>query len=468
MLKRIASDKAPLPPRLARSASDPIALGYFGGILARFFNRFPPTVSVTLLFVGLVLPQALLGLPIAAAAVGPLPALVALGAIGALMTLTAASEAEALTRDGDFQRQGGFFGQLVQRYLGGPAAAVPNLLAGLRTSMSVLASYVGLSVTLAILTGLPRVAIGAVAFTMVAILLLRGGLKISPSIGASLGLVCLPILLAVGLIAAVSGGGGLGGFGELDGASMGALIGVTVMLYISNVYVVGIAREVLPEQHDGRALIRGSAIGTMVLTVIAGLWLVATSLALEPDQLSGQTGTVLGPLAGELGAVVTVLSTALTLLILGLGIERTSVAVMRLAAERMPGDHARFAAFAPLAVCVVGEVLLAADAVTFSEIFAVTGVATNIVLAIAVPAMLVLASRNSGDLDSAISVPLLGRPWAVGGVVVLAALSLVLFATVLADSALLRIAAAVSLAALTATTGLALRSGAFNRSSAHL
>ena len=83
--------------------------------MTRIFGRLPPTLSVVLLFVGLVLPQALLGLPIAAAAVGPLPALAALVLIGALMTLTAASEAEALTRDGDFQRKGGYFGQLVQR-----------------------------------------------------------------------------------------------------------------------------------------------------------------------------------------------------------------------------------------------------------------------------------------------------------------------------------------------------------------
>lgn len=436
--------------------------------MARLLERVSPTTGVTLLFVGLVLPQALLGLPIAAAAVGTLPALAALAGIGALMTLTAASESEALTRDGDFQRKGGFFGQMVQRYLGAASAAVPDALAGLRTSMSVLASYIGISVTLAALTGLPRVAIGAVTIVLVAILLLRGGLKISVTLGASLGLSCLPLLLGVGLIAAISGGGDLGGSGGFDGPALGSLIGVTVMLYISNVYVVSIAREVLPAQHDGRSLIRGSAIGTAILTLIAGLWLTTTSLALDPAQLAGETGTVLGPLADELGAAVTVMGTALTLLILGLGIERTSVAVMRLAAERLPEDSGRLAAAAPLLVCVVGELLLAADAVTFSDVFAVTGVATNIVLAIAVPAMLVLASRRSGDLDSAVSVPLLGRPWAVAAVVAFSGVSLVLFATVLADSPLLRIAAAVSLAALVVTAALAVRNGAFRRTATHL
>ncbi|MGK2931834.1 MAG: hypothetical protein ACSLFD_03530, partial [Solirubrobacterales bacterium] len=171
----------------------------------------------------------------------------------------------------------------------------------------------------------------------------------------------------------------------------------------------------------------------------------------------------LGPLADELGASVTVLGTALTLLILGLGIERTSVAVMRLAAERIPVSRGGLAVIAPLFVCVVGEILLAADAVTFSSVFAVTGVATNFVLAIAVPAMLVLASRNSGDLGSAVSVPLLGRPWAVASVVGFSALSLVLFATVLADSTLMRVAAVLSLLALAATSSLAVKNGAFQK-----
>ena len=44
-------------------------------MVARLLHRMPPLAAVTVLFVGLTLPQALLGLPIAAAEVGPLPAL---------------------------------------------------------------------------------------------------------------------------------------------------------------------------------------------------------------------------------------------------------------------------------------------------------------------------------------------------------------------------------------------------------
>jgi hypothetical protein len=429
---------------------------------AQWLGRLPPTARVVVLFVGLVLPQALLGLPIAATAIGPLPTLAVLVVFGAAMTITAAAEAEALVRDGEFRRSGGFFGRLVERFLGQRAAAIPDALAGLRTSMSVLASYVGLSVTLAALTGLPRVMWGAVTFVAVAVLLERGGLRIRAEAGAVLGLACLPLLLAIGVIAVAHGGGDLSAADELSGAALGNVIGLVVMLYIANVYVVQIAREVLPVEPGGRALVRGSAVGTVVMTVIAGAWLMATSAGLAPEQLRGEVGTVLGPLADETGGAVVVLGTMLTLLLLGLGIERTSVAVMNLVAERLPRRRL-VAVLAPLAVCALGEILLGADSVTFSGVFGVSGVATNVVLAIAVPLLLLLAARRGGDLEPepGARVALFGRPVAVWASVALSALLLVAFATVLADRVLLRVAAVVSLAALLATVGLAVRGGAF-------
>lgn len=417
---------------------------------------------MVVLFVGLVLPQALLGLPIAATAIGPLPTLAILVAFGVAMTIAAAAEAEALVRDGDFRRNGGFFGQLVQRYLGPRAAAIPDVLAGLRTSMSVLASYVGLSVTLAALTNMPRVVWGVLTFVALAVLLGRGGLRIPAGVGAMLGLACLPFLLAICVIAVAHGGGDLGVAERISSASVGTVVGVVVMLYIANVYVVQIAREVLPVDPGGRALVRGSAIGTVAVTVIAGAWLMATSAALGPEQLHGEVGTVLGPLADETGLAVVVLGTALTLLLLGLGLERTSVAVMNLVAERLPGRRAA-AVLAPLVVCGIGEVLLGAGSVTFSDVFGVAGIATNVVLALALPLLLLLAARRGGDLPAGrgARVPLFGRPVAVWTCVVLAAALLVAFATVLADRVLLQVAAAVSLAALLAMAGLAIRAGAF-------
>ena len=421
-------------------------------MLVRAFERLAPLPRVVALFVGLVLPQALLGLPIAAAAIGTLPAVGIVVGVGVVMTLASAAEAAALARDEEFRRRGGFFGMVVERWLGQRAAAIPDALAGLRTSMSVLASYVGLSVTLAALTGAARVLWGAVAFAAVAVLLARGGLRIPSALGASLGLACLPLLVAIAAIAVVHGGGG-GAPERVAGAGVGDVLGLVVMLYIANVYVVGIAREVLPKAPDGRALVRGSAIGTVLVTAIAAGWLLACSAALSPEALRGEVGTVLGPLADETGVATVVLGTALTLMLLGLGMERTSVAVMNLVAERLPGERRLVPVLAPLAVCVVGEALLAADAVTFSAIFGVAGVATNVLLAIALPLLLAHAARAWGIGSRAVA-------WSG---VALSVVLLVAFATVLSDDLLRTVAAVVALAALGATIALARRAGAFAR-----
>lgn len=435
-------------------------------MLAQLFGRLPPLWAVVALFIGLTLPQALLALPVAAAAVGALPALVVLVVTGALMTIAAAAEGEALVRDGAFRREGGYFGKLVERYLGRPATVVPDALAALRTSLGVLGAYVGLSVTLAALTGLPRIAWGLIALAALALLLLRGGLRIPSALGASLGLACLPLLGAVAVIAAFHGGGDLGAVDGLSAESLGGVVGMAVMLYISNVYVVQIAREMLPRAPDGRALVVGSALGTILLTALAAGWLLATSAALRPQDLSGEVGTALGPLADETGAAVTVLGIALTVLLLGLGIERTAIAVMNLTAERLPDRSRALAPAAPLAVCLIGEGLLAADAASFSGIFGVAGIATNVLLALAVPLLLLLAARGSGDLEPGRGavVPLFGSPLAVWSLTGAAAVLLVLFATVLADQPLLHAAAGVSLVGLVVTVVLARRAGSFQGS----
>lgn len=432
-------------------------------MLLRAYDRLPPIWSVAALFLGLTLPQALLGLPVAAAAIGALPSLAILAAIGALMTVAAAAEAEALARDGEVRREGTFFGRVVQRYLGAAATVAPNLLAALRTGLSLLGAYIGFCVTLAALTGLPRVAWGLFALLSLAALLLRGGLRIPSAIGATLGLLALPPLAAIAVIAALHGGGGVAAARHVDATAIGGVVGVVLMLYISNVYVVAIARETLPRDPGGRALVRGSALGAAALTLIAAAWLLATSAALRPEDLTGEVGTVLGPLSSEVGASVAVLGSVLIVLLLGLGLERTGVAVMRLASERLSGRARPLGPLAPLAVCGLGEALLSAGAVSFTDVFAVAGMATNALLALAVPMLLLLAARARGDveLEPGAAVPVFGRPAVAWALVGAAALLLVLFATVLTDVPLLHAGATISLLALVATVWAARRDGAF-------
>ena len=232
-----------------------------------------------------------------------------------------------------------------------------------------------------------------------------------------------------------------------SGEQVGGFVGLCLILYMGNVYMVEVARQTLPADPDGSALIRGCALGTVFVTVIAAGWLVATSAALEPAQLEGEVGTVIGPLADETGMVVTVLGAVLTVLLLGLGIERASVAVMHLIQERVPSRPV-LPVLVPLVICLVGEALLAADAVSFAGVFNAAGIASNVVLGLALPFLLVAAGRRTGDVEAGLTVPLAGRR-SVATVMVLAdAALLVALATVLSDGAVLQVVALGALGAL--------------------
>lgn len=425
---------------------------------ARIFGRLPPLSAVAALLVGLTMPQSLLALPIAAAQVGILPALGLLAVIGVAMSICIAGEMEALARDGDFRTGGGFFGRLVERYLGPRAASIPTALAALRTGMSVLAGYVGICTTLAELTDLPRLGWGLLTIVVLAVVLWRGGVRTPAAVGALIGLVCLLVLIVIGAIALAHGESrNLETAPGLSGSAVGGLLGLVLILYMGSVYAVEVAREVLPGDPRGRALIAGGAVGTLLTTVIAAAWLVATTAALAPGRLEGEVGTVLGPLAAETGPAVTVLGVVLTLLLLGLGTQRASVALMDLVDERLPGRRL-LPVLAPLAICLLGELLLDLGAVSFTAIFNAAGIAANVVLGLAVPPLLLAASRRSGDLEPGLRVPLLARGPVLAGLLLADGLLLVALATVLADGTLLRVVALGALGALAAFVWLGVRS----------
>ena len=210
-------------------------------------GRLSPFWAVVVMLVGLTVPQSLLALPIAAAGVGTVPALIVLAVIGALMTLSLAAETEALARDREFRTEGGFYSAFVARYLGASAASVPTALAALRTGLSVLAGYVGLSVTLAALTGAPRVMWGLLTIAALTIALVRGGVRTRAAAAALIGVACLALLGIIGAIAASHGHAhNLASSGTPGARAFGDLLGLVLILYLGSVYVLQVAREELP------------------------------------------------------------------------------------------------------------------------------------------------------------------------------------------------------------------------------
>jgi hypothetical protein len=143
-------------------------------------------------------------------------------------------------------------------------------------------------------------------------------------------------------------------------------------------------------------------------------------------------------------------------LLLGLGTERASVAVMNLVGEWVPRRRA-IPVLAPLVICLCGEGLLQADAVSFAGIFNAAGIAANVVLGLVLAPLLLEASRRTGDLTPGVLVPLAGRRATAAALIAGGTLLLVALATVLATGLLLRVVALAALGALVSLVWLARR-----------
>ena len=390
----------PLHRLLAHAAGPVTRLRLAVAGLGRSVDTLPPVLVFAALVVGICLPQAILGLPIVAATAGPLPAVAVLAVIGALLTVALAAETESMARSGPFRSGAAFLGRLSDQFLGTRASAITTPVAAARTALSALAAYIGLALSLASLTGLPRSVFSVATFAALALLLLRGGIRITVGAGAFVGLVSSVLLLVIAAIAVAHIDGDallradvplLGGEGSVA-AALGPLIALALLFYIGNVYVIGVAKRMLPHDPGGSVSLRGTVLGMVALVVLGAVWLVPVTAAVPAADLAGERGTALGPLSDVTGPVVGVLGTLATLLLLGLGLERTAVALVRFTDERLPdgfgatGRRRRLSArtlacaVPALGMCAIGEVLLALGDVSFSNVMGLAGVISNIVV----------------------------------------------------------------------------------------
>ena len=381
--------------------------------LSTSLERLPPFWLTTVLVVTVTLPVSLLGLPVAASEIGPLPALALLAGIGLVMSITMAALGEATTRSGGVRYRRAFLGGLAGDLLGGRASAVLTGTAGLRTAMMLLAGWIGLSITLADLTDIPR-GIWAVAILTGVVWMLARGAKVALSTVAMFGVAATVLVLLASVLALVHAGPGDlshadlplgGGPDELDG-TLGAALGVILMQYIGSVYLIGIHRAAASRDPTGRELAAGAFVGTVVVTLIVGLWLVAASAAVPAAELHGISGTAMGPLVDEVGPAMAVIGGLAALLLLGMNVNRASTAVHSLALERLPERRWRsLVAMVPvLLVFAVAETLLELGDVTFTSVLTICGVITNFIVGAAFPMLMVLGARRTAEL-----VP--GRMW---------------------------------------------------------
>ncbi len=111
------------------------------------------------------------------------------------------------------------------------------------------------------------------------------------------------------------------------------------LCFTSGIYYVGeCAKLILPRDPSASSLIWGSVAGTAFLTVLFCIWVLAVNGAISPQLLAGQSGTVLEPLALQVGPIVTVLGAVLVTLLLGMAWLRSSSLLLNLAREWLPAQ----------------------------------------------------------------------------------------------------------------------------------
>jgi len=319
-------------------------LSWLWASLSTFVDSLSPFWLTFVLTVAFSLSQAFLALPTGVARVGPIVGVVLVVVIGLINVLTMACMAEACSRSGDFRYGKGFIGRLVIDYLGKEASVVFSLITTIRTFLVLLAGSIGIGLTLATFTPVPAHVWMTLLLFVELFYLSRKSLNVTATTMVLLITANIIILLPIAVLA-FSHGQAANFFPvnlpflrrePFDPAILQLVFGVIIMLYIGHVYVIQCAKIVLPRDPSARSLIHGSVAGTVFLTLLFATWVLAINGAVAPQQLAGQAGTALTPLAIKIGPSIHVLGSLLVVLLLGMSCLRTSTVLFNIAQERVP------------------------------------------------------------------------------------------------------------------------------------
>ncbi|NEP00115.1 MAG: APC family permease [Symploca sp. SIO2E9] len=312
--------------------------------IAQKLESLPPFWIASLITVSLGLPQAFLALPIAVAQVGPLATLALVVALGLINILTMACMAEAIGRSGDFRYGNAFIKQLAINYLGNTGSFILSLAVGIRVFLIALACYLGLSITMANFTSIPAPVWAALLFSAGLYMLSQKSLNFTVTVMVILAGVNISLLLFLSLLAFthlqldnllyvnlpfLNGN-------SFEAGMLRQVFGVTLMLYFGHVYVGECAKLVLPRDASAKSLIWGSIAGTAFLTFLFCIWVLAVNGAIAPQVISTESGTVLEPLAQQIGPIVKILGAFLVTFLLGMAWIRSSSLLFNLGREWFP------------------------------------------------------------------------------------------------------------------------------------
>ncbi|MBO3458651.1 hypothetical protein G7B40_021090 [Aetokthonos hydrillicola Thurmond2011] len=312
-------------------------------IAQRLESQSPFWIAL-LLTIALGLPQAILALPIAVAYIGPMVTIALLIVIGGTNIFTMACMAEAVSRSGDFRYGNASIKEFVSNYLGRTGSLIFSIAIGIRVFFIALACYIGLSVTMANFTHLPSTVWGVLLFITGLYLVLYKSLRFTVAMMLVLATINVGLILTLSILAfqhiqlnnllyinlPFFGGN------SFTPQMIQQAFGVSCMLYFGHTYVGECAKFTLPRDPSATSLIWGTITGTIFLTVLFCVWVLAVNGSVPPSLLAEQIGTSLDVLAIEIGPIVGILGTVLVTLLLGMAWIRSSSLLLSLVQEWLP------------------------------------------------------------------------------------------------------------------------------------
>jgi amino acid permease len=440
-----------------------------GATLDCWLESLPPFWTAFSLTLTETVGAGILALPIALAGVGPLPGVVILVVLGVVNVLTIAAMAESVAGS-DAVRQGNVnISQVVTSYLGRFGSLVFSIALIVECALTLWPYYIGLSTTLADSTRMPA-PVWVVVIFLVGLFYLRRK-TLSATIASALvsGAINIGLILILSLLALTQLQPAnlhymnvpfLGGC-PFDPSILQLIFGIVLLAYFGHLSVCNCAKVVLQRDPSARSLIRGAVAAQVVVTALYCLWTLAVNGAIAPQMLVGQSGTVLAPLAAEIGPIVHVLGSVFAILGMGMGTIHSSIPLFNLVREQLPtksylvdilprrwgrlllDNRGRFllSAAPVMIVFLLVEWIMLTGKASFAEPLSFLGVIVISLLGGIFPVLLLVARRRKGEVAPGAACRVLGHPVLTTGIYLLCLASLFLHGLIIWENPVQRVVA---------------------------
>lgn len=365
----------------------------------------------------------ILALPIALAGVGPLPGVILLFIFGLVNILTIMGIVEAITRNGNMRYGTAYFGRLVDDYLGKPGSII--LVPALFTlnALALIAYYIGISISLADITGISPMLWPVLVFLIAFYYLRREKLNATVASALVIGTINILIIIILSVLTfpyIQSENLRYVNLPFLNGQifnpkSLALVFGVVLAAYFGHTSAGNAAKVVLRRDPGGKSLLWGNVAAIATAIVLYSLWVIAVNGAIPSIELSNETGTALSPLAKKIGGVVSILGIIYVILAMGIGTVHFSYGIYYQVREALPSNTKKTTQFlisvAPIFLLfILVEWMLLTNRVSFSWLLGIIGVLLVPILGGIFPMLMLAASRRKGDYAPTLSFGFLGNP----------------------------------------------------------